>query len=219
MGRKDNNEGNGINDGGAKSKQEKKGDGEEGKTFKKNKDLSKSLEKKWFRKESKKKLAIEELEEEIELLRKQLDDYKKIEDDYIDRVKRLQADYDNYRKRTLKEQLEHIKSANKELIEKFLPVIDSFEHALKISKDLKSADDEFYKGVKMIYSKLIDVLKREGIEIINPKGEEFNPHLCEAAVTEAKDNVNEGIILEVLRKGYRIGNFLIRPAVVKVCKK
>jgi molecular chaperone GrpE len=219
MGRKDNNESNGSNDGGAKNKQGKKGDGEERKTFKKYRDLSKSLEKKWFKKESKKKLAIEELEEEIELLGKQLDDYKKIEDDYLDRVKRLQADYDNYRKRTLKEQLEHIKSANKELIEKLLPVIDSFEHALEVGKDLKSADDEFCKGVNMIYGKLIDVLKGEGIEIINPKGEEFNPHLCEAAVTEAKDNVSEGIVLEVLRKGYKIGNFLIRPAVVKVCKK
>ena len=164
-------------------------------------------------------LEVGELSEEVKLLRKELDEYKKIEDDYLDRIKRLHADYDNYRKRTLKEQVEYIRRANKDLIEKLLPVIDSFEKALEVGKDLKSESDEFYKGINMIYRKLMEVLEKENIKVINPKGEEFDPQLCEAAATEAVEDVDEGTILEVLRKGYMIDDFLIRPAVVKVCKK
>lgn len=172
-----------------------------------------------YKKELEKELETEELLEEVELLRKELDEYKKIEDGYIDRIKRLHADYDNYRKRTLKEQAEHIKRANKDLIEKILPVIDSFEKALEIGKGLKGGKDEFFIGVNMIYKKLMDILKNENVKTINPKGEEFDPQLCEAASTEDVEDAGEGIILEVLRKGYMIDDFLIRPAVVKVCKK
>ena len=165
------------------------------------------------------RLEIEELVEEVELLQKEAEDYKKAEEEYQDRIKRLHADYDNYRKRTLKEQLEHIKRANKDLIEKLLPVIDSFENALNIGEDLKSEGDEFLKGVRMIYEKLMETLKKEGLEVINPEGEEFNPHLCEVAVTESVEDKAEGTVLEVLRKGYKLHDYLIRPAVVKVCKK
>jgi len=162
---------------------------------------------------------IKELQEEIDLLRKELSHYKKIEEEYLDRLKRVHAEYDNYRKRISKEQVDTILRANKELIERLLPVIDSFEHALEIGEDLKSTGDEFYKGVKMIFKKLMDVMQKEGVSVINPAGEEFNPHICEAAVTESVKNVEEGIVLEVLRKGYKLNDFLIRPAVVKVCKK
>ena len=162
---------------------------------------------------------VKELQEEIGLLRKELSHYKKIEEEYLDRLKRVHADYDNYRKRVLKEQIDSISRANKELIEKLLPVIDSFEHALEMSEDLKSVGGEFYKGVKMIFGKLMDVMQKEGVTVINPAGEEFNPHICEAVITESVKDVEEGTILEVLRKGYKLNDFLIRPAVVKVCKK
>ena len=162
---------------------------------------------------------VKELQEEIDLLRKELSHYKKIEEEYLDRLKRVHAEYDNYRKRVLKEQIDIILRANKELIEKLLPVIDSFEHALEMGEDLKSVGDDFYKGVKMIFEKLMDVMQKEGITVINPVGEEFNPHICEAAITESVKDVEEGTVLEVLRKGYKLNDFLIRPAVVKVCKK
>jgi len=164
-------------------------------------------------------MEVEELVEEIELLRKELDEYKKLEDEYLDRIKRLQADYDNHRKRTLREHLEHIKRANKDLIEKLLPVIDNFERALEAGKNSRTKDDEFYKGVLMIYNNLMEVLKKEGVKVISPEGEEFDPQICEAAVTETVEGVEEGVILEVLRKGYMLKDHLIRPAVVKVCKQ
>jgi len=170
-------------------------------------------------KEVEKEIEIEELEEEIELLRKELEGYKKVEEEYIDRTKRLQADYDNYRKRTLKENMEHIKRANKDLIEKLLPIIDSFEIALESGKKLGKEKDDFYKGIKMIYESLLELLKKENVKIIAPEGEEFNPEICEVAMTEDVKGFKEGHILEVIRKGYMIDNFLIRPAVVKVCRK
>lgn len=172
-----------------------------------------------LRKGIKERLETEELEEEIKLLRKELESYKKVEGDYIDRIKRLQADYDNYRKRNLKEHLEHIERANKDLIEKLLPIIDNFEMAIEAGKKLKKEDDEFLKGVEMIYSKMIELLKKENVKVIDPIGEEFNPEVCEAAATEAVEGVDEGNILEVIKKGYMINDYLIRPAVVKVCKK
>jgi molecular chaperone GrpE len=165
-----------------------------------------------------KELETEELKEEIELLRAELESCKKVEEGYIDRIKRIQADYDNYRKRTLKEQLEHIKRANEDLIEKLLPVIDNFEIALEAGKKLEKEEDDFYRGVKMIYDNLMELLKKENVKVINPVGEEFNPEICEAAVTESVKGVDDGRVLEVLRKGYMIDDFLIRPAVVKVCK-
>ncbi len=170
-------------------------------------------------KEIKEELRAEELEEEVELLREELENYKKIEEEYVDRIKRLQADYDNYRKRTLKEHLEHIKRANKDLIEKLLPIIDNFEIAIDAGRKLKRGEDDFLKGMEMIYHKLIELLKKENVKIIDPKGQEFDPRLCEAVATEAVEGVEEGNILEVIKKGYMIDDFLIRPAVVKVCKK
>ena len=172
-----------------------------------------------FKREIKEEIKAEELEEEIELLRKELENYKKIEEEHVDRIKRLQADYDNYRKRTLREHLEHIKRANKDLIKKLLPVIDNFEIAIDAGKKMKKEESDFLKGVEMIYENLMELLKKENVKVINPKGEEFNPEVCEAAVTEAVKDVDEGIVLDVIRKGYMIDDFLIRPAVVKVCKK
>ena len=164
-------------------------------------------------------LEIEELANEIEVLRTELEECKKVEDDYIDRIKRLQADYDNYRKRAIKEHLDHLKRANKDLISKILPVIDNFEMALEVGKNMVGKEGELYKGVKMIYDNLLDLLKKENVKVIEPVGKEFDPKVCEAAVTEAVDDVEEGKILEILRKGYMIDDFVIRPAVVKVCKK
>lgn len=164
-------------------------------------------------------LEAEELAGEIEVLREELEECKKVEDEYIDRIKRLQADYDNYRKRAIKEHLEHLKRANKDLISKLLPIIDNFEMALDAAENMDGKEGELYKGVKMIYNNLLELLKKENVTIIEPGGEEFDPRVCEAAVTEAVDDVDEGKVLEVLRKGYMIDDFVIRPAVVKVCKK
>lgn len=164
-------------------------------------------------------LVAEELLEEIELLKKENDDLKKTADEYLDRIKRIQADYENYRKRMLKEQLEIIKRASKDLIEKLLPVLDSFEIALNPDANSVREEDDFHKGVRMIYASLMDVLQKEGLKVINPQGSEFDPQTCEAAVTESSNEFKDHHIISVLRKGYMLNDYVIRPAVVKVCKK
>ena len=164
-------------------------------------------------------IEIKQLIDEIDLLRKELAHYKEIEEDYLDKLQRCHADYDNFRKRASKENMETISRAGKDIIEKLLPVIDSFDHAIAAGEGLKDQEDEFFKGVKMIYSALMEMLQKEGVSIIYPEGEEFNPHECEVAVTEDADGISEGIVLDVMRKGYKLNNFLIRPAVVKVCRK
>lgn len=164
-------------------------------------------------------LVAEELLEEIELLKKENDDLKKTGDEYIDRIKRTQADYENYRKRTLKEHIELIKRSNKDLIEKLLPVLDSFESALNPEDQPAKKEDVFHEGVRMIYDKLMDVLKKDGLKVIDPKGSEFDPQTCEAAVTEASNDFEDHHVISVLRKGYMLNDYVIRPAVVKVCVK
>jgi molecular chaperone GrpE len=164
-------------------------------------------------------LVAEELLEEIELLKKDNEDLKKSCDECMDRIKRTQADYENYRKRTLREQLELIKRANKDLIDKFLPVLDSFENALNPSGQSEESEDEFHKGVRMIYSKLMEVLGKEGLTVIDPEGKEFDPRICEAAVTEVSNEFKDHHVISVLRKGYMLNGYVIRPAVVKVCVK
>lgn len=168
---------------------------------------------------SESEIEIKQLMDEIDLLRKELAHYKEIEEDYLDKLRRCHADYDNFRKRAIKENIDTISRAGKNIIEKLLPVIDSFDHALAAGEGLKDQENEFFKGVKMIYSELMETLHKEGVSVIYPEGEEFNPHECEAALTVDVDDVSEGTVVEVLRKGYKLNNFLIRPAVVKVCRK
>ena len=194
------------------------GNGEDREVSSTLKDTKKKMEGSSLKKGIKEELEVEELSKEIKILQNELENCKKIEEEYLDRLKRQQADYDNYRKRTLKEHLQHIKRANKDLIEKILPIVDNFELALKIGKQQQIEEDEFYKGVKMIHGKLMELLKKENVKVIDPHGEEFDPKICEAAVTESVEDEEEGRILEVIRKGYMIDDFLIRPAVVKVCK-
>jgi molecular chaperone GrpE len=164
-------------------------------------------------------IEIKQLIDEINLLRKELAHYKEIEEDYLNKLQRCHADYDNFRKRASKEKIDMISRAGKDIIEKLLPVLDNFDHAIAAGEGLKDKEDEFFKGVKMIYSSLMEMLQKEGMSVIYPEGEEFNPHECEVAVTEDVEDVSEGIVLDVLRKGYKLNNFLIRPAVVKVCRK
>jgi len=164
-------------------------------------------------------LLAKELLKEMEFLNDEIKEFKKSENEHIDRIKRMQADYENYRKRTIKEQSELIKRANKDLIEKLLPVLDSFDSALEMSESSQKENDEFFKGLRMIYEKLMEVLEKEGLKVIAPVGQEFDPHICEAAVTEASDEVEDHHVISVLRKGYMLNDYVIRPAIVKVCIK
>ena len=128
-------------------------------------------------------------------------------------VQRVQADFENYKKRTEKETQEFIRYSNKKLITKILPIIDNFELALKHNH----REDEFTKGVELIYAQLITILEEEGIKAIKAKGEQFNPELHEALLQEDSKQ-KRNIILEELQRGYTLNDKVIRPTKVKLSK-
>ncbi len=146
-------------------------------------------------------------EEQYMELEKQLSDEK---DKYI----RLYAEFENFRKRTQKEKEALIETASEKVIASLLPVLDDFERALnEIAKEEK---DEHYKGFKLIYEKMKKILSGHGLEHIEvKKGETFNPDKHEAIAQIPGEKKMSGKIHDVIEKGYKLGNKIIRyPKVV-----
>jgi len=134
---------------------------------------------------------------------------------YLDQLQRLQAEFVNYKKRVEKEKLELSDYFKSELVGSLLPVIDDFERMLDHTND---EDNEFQKGVKLIYQKFIDILKEQGLKPIECVGQKFDPSLHEAVLIENSENGEDEIVAEEWRKGYKFNNRLLRPAQVKVLK-
>ena len=125
-------------------------------------------------------------------------------DDYLDALKRLQADFENYKKRILKQQTEHFERAAEGLVEKLLPVLDTFDLAQKHGGD----------GLDQVQGQLMAALEKEGLERIDPLGKPFDPNESEAVAHEEGDG--GPVVSDVMRTGYRFKGKLLRPAMVKV---
>jgi len=134
---------------------------------------------------------------------------------YLEQLLRLHAEFMNYKKRVEKERLELSDLFKSELVGSLLPVIDDFERMLDHSN---GENNEFLKGVKLIYQKFIDVLKDQGLKTIQAKGQKFDPRLHEAMLIENSENGDDEIVGEEWRKGYLFNDRLLRPAQVKVLK-
>lgn len=152
-------------------------------------------------------------QEEIENLKRQLEEVTREKDDLYDRLLRKLADFNNYRKRVEREKEETIKFASAKIIKDLLPIIDNFEKALSSSNN---RDNNFYKGIELIYKQLIDILIRNGVQGIKAEGEQFDPAYHEAIGTEEIEDKENNIILEEYQKGYLLHNKLLRPSLVKV---
>ncbi|WP_366924116.1 nucleotide exchange factor GrpE [Metallumcola ferriviriculae] len=126
---------------------------------------------------------------------------------------RLQADFDNFRKRSRKEQQEFMRYASQSLIEKLLPVIDNFERALS-SDDSQS--QSFKAGIEMIYKQLVGILEQEGLVEIETEGQDFDPNFHEAVMQVKNDECPDNMVIEVMQKGYKLKDKVVRPAMVKV---
>lgn len=151
------------------------------------------------------KEAEEEKLSEEEKLRAELDEQK-------DKYLRVVAEYDNFRKRTAKERLELISTSKADAITQILPVVDNFERALSAQ-----TQDETYKtGIEMIFKQLNEVLKGLGIEEINPIGEKFDPSVANAVNQIEDENLGDNEVAQVFQKGYRIGDKVLRYAMVVV---
>jgi molecular chaperone GrpE len=131
-------------------------------------------------------------------------------DEYLDHFRRIQADFDNYRKRMLRDQTTHLERATEGLIEQLLPVLDAFELALL---NAGSDPDRLRKGVELVYSELLGVLEKAGLERIDAHGKPFDPTEHEAVMHVEG---GEPGICDVVRTGYRLKGRVLRPAMVKV---
>jgi molecular chaperone GrpE len=138
-------------------------------------------------------------------------------------VARRQADFENYRKRIERERGEAHQRVVGDVARKLLPVVDNLARALDAEKTVQSSESKefrhFLHGVELISRQLNDVLESLGIQPIASVGERFDPHIHEAVVTEPSDKYEPDTVTEELARGYRIGDRLLRPAMVKVAAR
>lgn len=135
-------------------------------------------------------------------------------------VKLSQAELVNYRRRKDEEVANTLKYANQDLITEIIPVIDNFERALNVSED--KLTEEFKKylvGFNMMYENLKVILKNYGVEEINRVGQVFDPNQEQALLTEVREDLEDEVVIEVLQKGYKLKDRVIRPASVKINQK
>ncbi|HEX8174684.1 MAG TPA: nucleotide exchange factor GrpE [Pyrinomonadaceae bacterium] len=143
--------------------------------------------------------------------------------DLYDRLVRRQAEFDNYRKRVERERGDTYNRMLGDVARKLLPVLDNLRRALDAEASLKANESEefrhFLNGVELIYKQLNDVLEGLGVEPVAAIGQPFDPHVHEAVVTEQTEEFEPDTVIQELVRGYRLGDKLLRPAVVKVATR
>lgn len=149
----------------------------------------------------------EEKEDELTKFQREIDEMKSL-------AQRTQADFINYKRRVEKEKADLITLSNEKIMLEMIEILDNFERALTSEKE--SNDTPFYKGVGMIFKQFQDSLGKFGLQEIEALDEEFDPNVHHAVMQE--DGEKSGCVMEVLQKGYKLKNKVIRPAMVKVCK-
>ena len=140
-----------------------------------------------------------------------------------DSLARRQADFENYRKRMERERAETYNRVVADIAAKLLPVLDNLKRALETEASVEASESDefrhFLSGVDLIYKQLNGVLDALGVKPILAEGEQFNPHLHEAVVTEPTDDYEPDTVMQEIVRGYRLADKLIRPALVKVAVK
>jgi molecular chaperone GrpE len=137
-------------------------------------------------------------------------------DDFQDRWLRKTAEFDNYRKRIERERREQSDQAVVSLLQDLLAVVDDFDLALTV--DAGPEAEGYRKGVELIHAKLHDFLKKRGVTPIEAVGADFDPNIHQAVMHEVSPDHREGEVIGELRKGYMLGDRLLRPAMVRVAK-
>src|SRR2546427_6699745 len=133
--------------------------------------------------------------------------------DLQDRLLRRQAEFENFRRRAERDRSDFLQYAGMEIVRELLPVLDDFERALKT----ETSDAGFRKGVELIYQRLIEALKKIGLEPIETsRGQEFDPNMHQAVVRAETEEAPDHTILEEFHRGYNFKGKLLRPAMVKV---
>jgi len=148
-------------------------------------------------------------------VREERDNLKAERDELKELLLRRQAEFDNFRKRSERDRTEFAQYAGMELVRELLPVLDDFERALKV----ETADTEYSKGVAMIYNRLFEALKKQGLEPIDTTGATFDPHLHQAIERVETTDAEDHAVLGEFQRGYNFKGKLLRPAMVKVAVK
>ncbi len=153
--------------------------------------------------------TIQELTQRLEALKAQLDDR-------TGQYMRLAADFENYRKRTQKEKEDMEQAAKSSTVKELLPVVDNFERARSQLKPQTESEMTIHKSYQGVYKDLVDRLKKIGVAAMRAEGEPFDPALHEAVMRETTNEYPEGTVVEELRRGYMLGDLVLRHAMVKV---
>ena len=133
-----------------------------------------------------------------------------------DRLLRTTAEFDNYRKRIDRERREHSESATAQVLTELLSIVDDLERALQAPTGEAEA---YRKGVELIHRQMHELLRRRGVTPIESVGADFDPRVHQAVVQESSDAHREGEVIEEMRRGYMLGDRLLRPAMVKVATR
>lgn len=143
-------------------------------------------------------------------------DLQRERDDYHDRWMRKAAEFDNYRRRVERERREQADQSVVDLLQELLLVVDDFDRAL--TAEPGESTTSYRKGVELIHAKLHDLLRKRGVRPIEALGADFDPNLHQAVMQEVDPDHRDGEVTGELRKGYTMGDRLLRPAMVKVAK-
>jgi molecular chaperone GrpE len=158
---------------------------------------------------------VEESEPEAPTLDDRLAALTAERDEYLDLAQRLQADFENYRKRAVREQERLVAHAHERLVRELLPILDDLERAVEAAERHEEA--QLVEGVKLVEQSLRNALRKEGLVEIETDGA-FDPHVHEALLTQPSGDVEPGSVLEVVQRGYRVGDKVVRPARVIVAE-
>jgi molecular chaperone GrpE len=135
--------------------------------------------------------------------------------EYLELAQRIQADFENYRKRAAREQERLVAHAHERLVRELLPILDDLERTLEAAERHEEA--KLVEGVKLVEQSLRRALAKEGLAEIDAEGA-FDPHVHEALLTKPGDGAEPGSVLEVVQRGYRVGDRVVRPAKVIVAE-
>ncbi|HEX5111065.1 MAG TPA: nucleotide exchange factor GrpE [Vicinamibacterales bacterium] len=130
---------------------------------------------------------------------------------------RAVADFDNYRKRIDRERREFSEYAAADVLRDLLPIIDNFERALEAPAG--GDVDAFKRGIELIHKQMIDLLRKRGVTPIEAQGADFDPNVHQAVIHEPSNEHREGEVMQELQRGYKLGDRLLRPSMVKVAKR
>jgi molecular chaperone GrpE len=152
---------------------------------------------------------------DTDLIRAERDGFKVERDELKDLLLRRQAEFDNFRKRSERERSDYLQYAAMDSVKELLPVLDDFERALRV----EAPSSDYAKGVEMIYNRMLETMKKLGLEPMETAGRLFDPHLHQAIERVETADADDHTILGEFQRGYFFKGKLLRPAMVKVAVK